>query len=61
MDKNALYIKGIKLQKELPKDNYLKNLTVIKNLKKRGGLNFEKPITFFVGENGMLDYLGLIK
>lgn len=53
MDKNALYIKGIKLQKELPKDNYLNNLSVIKNLKKRGGLNFEKPITFFVGENGI--------
>lgn len=53
MDKNTLYIKGIKLEKEIPKGNYLNNLSVIKNLKKSGGIIFEKPITFFVGENGI--------
>ena len=53
MDKNTLYIKGIKLGKEIPKGNYLNELSVIKNLKKSGGIIFKKPITFFVGENGI--------
>ena len=46
MDKNTLYIKGIKLEKEIPKGNYLNELSVIKNLKKSGGIIFKKPITF---------------
>ncbi|MBQ7912200.1 MAG: AAA family ATPase [Clostridia bacterium] len=53
MKKDILYINGIRLDKELPKDNYLNKLSVIKNLKSSGGVTFEKPISFFVGENGI--------
>ena len=53
MQENDLFIKGIRLDKQLPKGNYLNNLSVIKNLRKMGGVSFEKPISFFVGENGI--------
>ena len=47
------YIIGIKLKKEIPKNNYLHYLPVIKNLAAMGELTFDKPITFLVGENGI--------
>ena len=53
MKENDLFIKGIRLDKPLPKGNYLNNLSVIKNLRKAGMVSFEKPITFLVGENGI--------
>ena len=53
MQENDLFIKGIRLDKQLPKGNYLNDLSVIKNLRKTGGVSFEKPITFLVGENGI--------
>ena len=52
MDK-TIYISGIKLKDEIPEDNYLHYLPVIRNLREQGGLTFEKPITFLVGENGI--------
>lgn len=51
--KTNLYISGIRLRDEIPEDNYLSDLSVIKNLKAMGELTFDKPITFFVGENGI--------
>ena len=53
MQENDLFIRGIRLDKQLPKGNYLNNLSVIRNLRKTGGVSFEKPISFFVGENGI--------
>jgi predicted ATPase len=53
MKESDLFIKGIRLDKQLPKGNYLNDLSVIKNLRKTGGVSFEKPITFLVGENGI--------
>ena len=49
----GMYIRGIKIKKEVPKDNYLSDLDVVKNLKDIGELAFKKPVTFFVGENGI--------
>ncbi|MBQ4269745.1 MAG: AAA family ATPase [Clostridia bacterium] len=51
--KNNLYISAIKLTREIPKDNYLRSLPVIKNLRQQGEVTFDKPITFLVGENGI--------
>ena len=41
------------LSKKIPSGNYLKRLPVISNLKKIGGLELTKPVTIFVGENGV--------
>lgn len=35
---------------KIPKDNYISKLDVVKNIKE---LKFNKPVTFFVGENGL--------
>ena len=48
-----LYVNKIFLSKEIPRGNYLKRLPVISNLKKIGGLELTKPVTIFVGENGV--------
>ena len=50
---SKLFVSGMRLRGEIPKDNYLYDLPVIKNVKKMGELTFDKPITFFVGENGI--------
>ena len=50
---SELFLKRISLDKELPSDSYLSLLPVVKNLKKRKGLTFDSPVTFFVGENGV--------
>lgn len=48
-----LYMNKIFLSKEIPSDNYLKRLPIISNLKKIGELELTKPVTIFVGENGV--------
>lgn len=48
-----IYIRSIKLNRDIPKHSYLSTLPVIKNLRSMQELTFEKPITFFVGENGI--------
>ncbi len=46
-----LYLKSVDINKgEIPRNNYIYNLSVIKNFKK---IEFKKPITIFVGENGL--------
>ena len=47
------HILGLKLTKEIPQDNYLSNLPVIKNLQRIKEIPFKNPITFLVGENGI--------
>lgn len=48
-----LYLKRFYLSKEIPKDNYLSDLPVISHLRKMGEIQLSKPVTFFVGENGV--------
>ena len=50
---STLYLNRISLNKEIPKENYLKRLPVIRNLGMMGELNFTNPVTFIVGENGV--------
>lgn len=50
---NNIYIKGIKLKREIPSDNYLSHLDVIKHLKNMDMLEFNKQVTFLVGDNGV--------
>ena len=46
-----LYLKNVDInKKEIPQDDYIYGLSVIKNFKK---IEFKKPITIFVGENGL--------
>lgn len=50
---SELYVSSIRLSHEIPKDNYLYDLPVCRHLKRMGSLEFTKPVTFFVGENGV--------
>ena len=50
---NNLYIRSFRINKDIPENNYLANLPVVKNLKLKGELIFNKPVTFLVGENGI--------
>lgn len=50
---SSLYLNRVAISKAIPKSNYLTKLPVIKNLNKMDGLQFTKPVTFIVGENGV--------
>lgn len=51
--KSNLYIREIKIGKEIPHNNYLSNLPVVRALNKMDSLCFSKKVTFLVGENGI--------
>jgi len=51
--KSNLYINEVRIDKEIPRDNYLRRLPVVRNLRRMGGLRFQKNVTFLVGENGV--------
>lgn len=51
--KSNLYINEVRIDKEIPRDNYLRRLPVVRNLRRMGGLQFQKNVTFLVGENGV--------
>ena len=47
---NQLYLQGLQIDwRSLPKDSYVHNIPAIKSTSE---INFEKGVTFFVGENG---------
>lgn len=46
------YIQQIRIQEFPCEDSYPFNIPAIQFLQRQGGLRFEKPVTFFVGENG---------
>ena len=46
------YIESIYLNSKIPKDSYLKNIAAIRFLEKAEEINFNKKVTFFVGDNG---------
>lgn len=48
-----LYVNRVSLSKEIPEGNYLNGLSVVKNLKKMGGIRFCRNVTFLAGENGV--------
>ncbi len=47
-----IYVCRVELVSEVPELSYLRRLPLVGNLKK-GALEFNSPVTFFVGENGM--------
>lgn len=49
---NKNFLRAIELAEPIPNNSYLKTLPVIKHLEKIERLDFEKPVTFLVGENG---------
>lgn len=51
--KSNLYINEVRIDKEIPRDNYLRKLPVVRNLRRMCGLRFHKNVTFLVGENGV--------
>lgn len=48
-----LFVSKIQLNELPKKKGYPWELPVVKNLKNSGGLIFDSPVTFFVGENGI--------
>lgn len=51
--KDNLYIREVRISKEIPHNNYLSRLPVVYRLRETGGLQFHKDVTFIVGENGI--------
>lgn len=50
---DKLYITEIAVTKPIPEDNYIAGLPAVRNLRAMGALRFHRPVTFFVGENGV--------
>ena len=48
-----VFVSQIALRDTVPSDSYLADLPVIRHLQKMGKLQFRKPVTFLVGENGI--------
>lgn len=48
-----LYVREVRITKEIPRNNYLSRLQVVRSLQNMGGLKFDKKVTFIVGENGI--------
>lgn len=50
---SELYVSGLRLSREIPAGNYLRKLPVCRHLRQMDSLTFSRPVTFFVGENGV--------
>ncbi len=48
-----LFVTNVAVTKPIPEDDYIASLPAVRNLRAMGGLDFRKPVTFFVGENGV--------
>ena len=48
-----LFVSQIGLRCAVPEEDYVGRLPVVKNLYNMGKLEFHRPVTFFVGENGI--------
>lgn len=51
--KSNLYVSNISITKEIPDNNYLSKLPIVKNLQAMEGIRLKKNVTFLVGENGV--------
>lgn len=49
---NSLFVRKISINNNIPQGNYINNLPVVDWLK-NNSLEFNKPVTFIVGENGI--------
>lgn len=52
MDVSSFYVREIKISKEIPRESGLAALPVVRQLK-TNGISFTRPVSFFVGENGV--------
>lgn len=52
LNKERLYVRGLRLREEIPPENYLSQLAVTRHLQAMDGLEFRCPVTILVGENG---------
>lgn len=50
---NDLLLRSLRIDRELPKGSYLRQVPAIKQLQRMGTLEFTAPVSFFVGENGI--------
>ena len=50
---SKLFVTNVAVTKPIPEDDYIAGLPAVRNLRAMGGLDFHKPVTFFVGENGV--------
>lgn len=48
-----LYISGIKIASDIPKDSYLQKIPMIQFLLQNNYFSFRNAVTFFVGDNGV--------
>ena len=48
----SVYLASVRLRRELPEGSYLRNLGPVQYLMKGGVVEFDRPVTFLVGENG---------
>lgn len=48
----SVYLTSVRLRRELPEGSYLRRLGPVNYLMAGGVLNFDRPVTFLVGENG---------
>ena len=48
-----LYLQHIEVDDDLPADDYVSVLPVVRSLRAAGGFDFTAPVTIFVGENGV--------
>lgn len=53
MMRDDLYIKEVKITKEIPTNQYFSRLPIVQSLCEMGGINFNKKVTFVIGENGI--------
>ena len=53
LEPTELYLQHIEVDDDLPADDYVAALPVVKSLRAMGGLDFTAPVTIFVGENGV--------
>ncbi|MBQ8766274.1 MAG: AAA family ATPase [Clostridia bacterium] len=49
---NSLFVREISISNNIPSGNYINNLPVV-NWLKSNSLEFNKPVTFIIGENGI--------
>ncbi len=47
------YLVSVRLRRELPEDTYLRRLGPVRHLMEGNVLEFDRPVTFLVGENGI--------
>ena len=53
LDSDSLYLQRVLLAEEIPAGDYVGDLPVVRSLGASGGLAFQRPVTIFVGENGV--------